>query len=119
MAASDLIVFPATVGHFARPIIEAGFMKKPVIASDLAPLDELVINNQTGYLIDPQDIDLWADKLFLLLTDKDLNKKMGEAGYKFCTQHFTIQNQIKIIENIYESISKSKIVFNFPLNLLK
>ena len=102
MAASDLIVFPATVGHFARPIIEAGFMKKPVIASDLAPLDELVINNQTGYLVDPQDIDAWADKLLLLLTNKDLNKKMGEDGYRYCTQHFTIQNQIKIIESIYQ-----------------
>ncbi len=105
MAASDVIVFPATVGHFARPIIEAGFMKKPVIASDLAPLDELVINNQTGYLIDPQDIDAWADKLFLLLTDKDLNIKMGEAGYNFCVQHFTIQNQIKIIESIYQLLN--------------
>ncbi len=102
MAASDLIVFPATVGHFARPIIEAGFMKKPVIASDLAPLDELVINNQTGYLIDPNDIDAWSDKLLLLLTDKDLNKKMGDAGYSFCIQHFTVNAQKKFIENIYE-----------------
>ncbi|MFH1254742.1 MAG: glycosyltransferase family 4 protein [bacterium] len=102
MAASDLIVFPATVGHFARPIIEAGFMKKPVIASDLAPLDELVVNNQTGYLVDPNDINAWADKLLLLLTDKDLNKKMGDAGYNFCIQHFTVSSQKKFIENIYE-----------------
>jgi trehalose synthase len=103
MAASEVIVFPATVGHFARPIIEAGFMKKPVIASKLAPLDELVVNNQTGYLIDPEDIDLWADKLILLLKNRDLNQKMGEAGYSYCTQHFAIQNQIKIIETIYQN----------------
>ena len=102
MASSDLIGFPATVGHFARPIIEAGFMKKPVIASDLAPLDELVVNNQTGYLVDPNDTDAWADKLLLLLTDKDLNKKMGDAGYNFCIQHFTVIAQKKFIENIYE-----------------
>ena len=102
MAASDLIVFPATVGHFARPIIEAGFMKKPVIASALAPLDELVVNNQTGYLVDPNDINAWTDKLLLLLTDKDLNKKMGDAGYNFCIQHFTVNAQKKFIENIYE-----------------
>ncbi len=37
MAASDAVVFPATVGHFARPIIEAGFMGKPVVGND-APL---------------------------------------------------------------------------------
>lgn len=102
MASCDLIVFPATVGHFARPIIEAGFMKKPVIASNLAPLDELVINNKTGFLIDPENIDLWADKLILLLKDRELKEKMGEAGHEFCVRHFTIQNQIKIIESIYQ-----------------
>lgn len=103
MAVSDIIVFPATVGHFARPIIEAGFMKKPVIASNLAPLDELVINNETGYLIDPNDNDTWAKKLLLLLTNKNLNTKMGEAGYDFCRRHFTIQNQIKNIEDVYKN----------------
>ncbi|MCK4499731.1 glycosyltransferase, partial [Candidatus Babeliales bacterium] len=40
MAKSSCVVFPATVGHFARPVIEAGCMGVPVVASKLAPLDE-------------------------------------------------------------------------------
>ncbi|KKQ32820.1 MAG: Glycosyl transferase group 1 [candidate division TM6 bacterium GW2011_GWF2_37_49] len=107
MAASKVVVFPAKFGHFARPVIEAGFMKKPVIASNFAPLDELIKDTHeenSGFLIDPKNITLWADKLLLLLTDDNLNKKMGEEGYKFCTAKFDLKNQIQIIEQIYSNI---------------
>jgi glycosyltransferase involved in cell wall biosynthesis len=104
MAACDVVVFPANFGHFARPVIEAGFMKKPVVASNFAPMDELVIDDQTGFLVDPKNIEQWAEKLFFLLTNKDLNKKMGEVAYKFCKANFTLKNQIKIIEKIYMSV---------------
>ncbi|MFA5074986.1 MAG: glycosyltransferase family 4 protein [Candidatus Babeliales bacterium] len=101
MSISDVIVFPATVGHFARPIIEAGFMAKPVIASKISPLDELVIDNKTGFLVDIKDTNLWAEKLENLLLNKSLNKQMGENAYNFCTQNFNIDMHVKKIENIY------------------
>ena len=104
MAASKVVVFPSNFGHFARPVIEAGFMKKTVIASNFAPLDELIKTTPeecTGFLIDPKNIAAWADKLLLLLTNNDLNKKMGEEGYRFCTAKFDLKNQIKIVEQIY------------------
>ena len=107
MAASDVVVFPASVGHFARPIIEAGLMKKPVIASKLAPMDELVIDKQTGFLIDPSDIGLWAKKLNLLLVDSELNQKMGEAGFKFCQKNFDVKDQIVKIRSIYSELIKN------------
>jgi len=103
MAASSLVVFSATVGHFARPIIEAGLMAKPVIASYLEPLNELVVHNQTGFLLDPNNHELWAAKLHLLLTDKQLNKQMGHAAYKFSISRFTIETQIEKIKKIYEA----------------
>lgn len=100
----NLLVFPATQGHFARPIIEAGFMAKPIIASNLLPLNELVIDNQTGFLIDIKDKNLWVNKLNLLLTDKILAQKMGENNFDFCSKQFNIKDHIKKIEMIYESI---------------
>ncbi len=106
MAASDIIVFPATVGHFARPIIEAGFMKKPVIASCLAPLDELVIDKTTGLLIPHNNSDAWADALILLLTDQQKRISMGQAGYEYCTTKFSLLHQRNQIAQLYENILK-------------
>jgi glycosyltransferase involved in cell wall biosynthesis len=104
MAASDVIVFPATVGHFARPVIEAGFMKKPVVASQLPPLDELVKHEKTGFLVDSSDIYEWAKALKLLLKDESLRKLMGKNALKFCEHRFCLGEQIKKIENIYKKL---------------
>ncbi|MBY0353752.1 glycosyltransferase family 4 protein [Candidatus Babeliales bacterium] len=106
MAAANVIVFPATVGHFARPIIEAGFMKKPVVASQLAPLDELVIHEKTGYLIAPENLEEWASKISLLLLNKNKQKTMGQAGFDFCSQTFSLPSQITKIQKIYTQLLK-------------
>jgi glycosyltransferase involved in cell wall biosynthesis len=106
MAASDVVVFPATVGHFARPIIEAGFMSKPVVASNFSPLNELVIFSKTGFLIDIKRQDLWVEKLHTLLTNKTLNAQMGKNAFDFCAKNFDIKNQINQIEQIYSKVEK-------------
>lgn len=106
MAASNVIVFPATEGHFARPIIEAGFMKKPVIASNLPPLDELVVDNTTGYLIAPTDQDSWVENLYELLVEPSLQKKMGKEAYSFCFQRFALNVYQDKIEPIYDQLAR-------------
>ena len=104
MAECDVLVFPATVGHFARPIIEASCMGKPVVACSLSPLNELVIDGKTGFLVNTNEIDLWVEKLYTLLTNKDLNKKIGQAGFEFATKKFDVKLQIQIIEKIYSGV---------------
>jgi glycosyltransferase involved in cell wall biosynthesis len=104
MAASDVVVFPASLGHFARPVIEAGFMKKPVIASALPPLNELVQDGVTGFLVPPNDSAQWATQLTRLLTDVALNKQMGEQAYDFCQKKFLLADHIQKIESIYQNV---------------
>ena len=104
MSQADCLVFPATVGHFARPIIEAGFMAKPVVASALAPLDELVVDGVTGFLVDPKNIDLWAQKIIELLTNYDEAEKMGQAAYDFATEKFSLTHQIGLVQKVYKSL---------------
>ena len=55
MAACDLLVFPATTNHFARPIVEAGAMGKPVVASRFPIIEELVKNGETGFSFRPEN----------------------------------------------------------------
>lgn len=104
MQISNVIVFPATVGHFARPIIEAGYMQKPVVASNLPPLDELVINGKTGFLINPTDIAGWSEKILLLLSNTTLAKHMGKTAYDFCSNSFNQKNYAASIEKIYSDL---------------
>lgn len=102
MSVSDILVFPATVGHFARPIIEAGFMKKPTIGSDLPGIDELIINKKTGFLINPNDSKKWEHTLIKILQDKELSNLIGNNAFKHCSENFGMKDYIKKIENIYK-----------------
>ncbi|MBD3272730.1 glycosyltransferase [Candidatus Dependentiae bacterium] len=104
ISVSDLLVSPSIVGHFSRPIIEAGFMSKPVIASKISPLDELMIHGQTGYLIDIKNKAAWVEKIFALITNKKLNQQMGDKAYDFCNKNFNIASYSNKIEKVYNKI---------------
>lgn len=108
MRSADIIVFPAQVGHFARPIIEAGMMEKPVIASDLKPLDELVQDKKTGFLVSASDSSAWVAKLCLILDNKALAETMGACAYDFCKEKFDTQKQILKFLAVYKNVSSKE-----------
>jgi len=97
----DILLFPATKPHFARPIIEGSAMKKPVIGSNLKAIDELIIDKKTGYLIPPNDPEILSEKIIELFNNPQLCREMGEAGYKFAKQEFEYNNQIDKIVKLY------------------
>ena len=105
IALSTVVVFPASVGHFARPIIEAACMAKPVIASALPPLQELVIDQTTGYLLPPHDIDAWTDHLEKIIIHPSLATKLGNHAYHLSTRYHS-DIYAKKISTIYKTILK-------------
>ncbi len=88
LAATDVLVFPSVVPHFARPIIEAGAMAKPVVASRLGGPLELVQDGITGLLAPHTDPAALAEALITLLLDPQRRRAMGEAGYAQACEKF-------------------------------
>ncbi len=115
MAASTVVVFPATVGHFARPVIEAGFMHKPVVASDVAPLNELVEHQKTGFLLSPDDEAAWVETLVHLLTNPSLATTIGDNASFFCQQRFNLAAHGEQIQAVYATIFAQEQSCNQPL----
>jgi glycosyltransferase involved in cell wall biosynthesis len=103
-AATDVLVFPCTVRHFARPAIEASAMEKPVVASDVPGMDELVDHGKTGILVPPKSTEQLAASLSNLLSDPELRRRMGRAGYRKARKEFEIGRQIQRIEKIYNRL---------------
>src|SRR5690606_22577213 len=100
-ALADVIVFPALRPHFARPVIEAALMKKPVVVTDWPVLKEIIIPNKTGLLAHPDSAQDLVDKIKTLLLDRLLAQRMGKAGYEFAAQHFTPEHQIPKLLEMY------------------
>jgi glycosyltransferase involved in cell wall biosynthesis len=101
---ANLLVFPATVGHFARPIIEAGFMGKPTVATDVAPMRELIIDGNTGLLAAKDDAKDLAQKMLMILKDEILATTLSRKAKVFCYKNFGLTKQQKIMLSIYKAV---------------
>jgi len=104
LAASDVVAFPSVVPHFARPVIEAGAMAKPVVASRLGGPLELVQDGVTGFLVPPSDPAALAESVITLLKDPLRAKAMGEAGYVQAREKFDAAANAKKTFAVYEEI---------------
>jgi glycosyltransferase involved in cell wall biosynthesis len=77
----------------------------PVIASDLPPYNQLVINGTTGFLVKQEHE--WRSRLRQLINDKAMREEMGAAGKERAAQ-WTIQNGWRRWETAYELVSKKQ-----------
>ena len=79
---SDLVVTPSIcLDTFNLVNLEAMACKKPVITTCFGGAIEVVINNKTGYVINPLNINMMSEKMIYLLENKEKAKKLGEEGY--------------------------------------
>ncbi len=104
LAASDVVAFPSVVPHFARPVIEAGAMAKPVVASRVGGPLELVKDGLTGLLVSPSDPAALAEAIIALLKDPARAKSMGEAGYAQAREKFDAATNASKTFMVYDEI---------------
>jgi glycosyltransferase involved in cell wall biosynthesis len=104
LAATDVLAFPSVVPHFARPIIEAGAMAKPVVASRVGGPIELVQDGVTGLLVPPSDPSALAEAIITILKDPARAKAMGEAGYMQAREKFEAATNARKTFAVYEEI---------------
>jgi glycosyltransferase involved in cell wall biosynthesis len=102
LAASDIVCFPSTVPHFARPAIEAMAMARPVIASDLGGPQELVAHGRTGLLVPAGDAGALAAAITDLVDDDARRTAMGEEGWRTARERFDAARNIREVVAVYE-----------------
>lgn len=101
------LVSPFSIPHFSRPIIESYLHHKPVIATNIEGIDEIVIDGVTGILVKRNDPLELANAINYLTSNPLIAHKMGLKGYEFAIDKFTDSN-IGQYESIYINLVKSK-----------
>ncbi len=104
LKASDILVFPATVDHFGRPIIEAGYLEIPVIASDGESSKELVIKDVNGTLFKTGDAGSLLKNLKLLISNAKLRNKLGIEGKKLALERYSLKSQVEEVERLLNTL---------------
>ena len=108
IAAADVVVFPSTQPHFARPVIEAGAMAKPVVASRVGGVEEVVQDGKTGLLVPPGNVEALSKALTQVLTDSTLAASLGEGGYRQARRLFDAEINGRQTAKVYERVLLDK-----------
>ena len=102
---SEIDVYGLLTGIDMSPhtLLEAGLMKKSVIATNVGGVSESCIDNKTCFLIEKNDPQGWIDKISVLLKHKEKMKLMGNEGFEYVNKNFLwdkiAEDFIKILES--------------------
>jgi len=98
MKAIDLLVLPSVVEGFGYVLVEAMAAAKPVVATDVSSIPEIVQHDETGILVDVHNADQLAAAVLSVLRAPDRGRAMGERGRSVMLEKFTLQRMIDRIE---------------------
>lgn len=104
---SDIIIFPALEMYdkmdIPMTLLEALAMEKPIIISDISPLNE-IMKSEVGIKITPGDQVGLTKAILELLMDDRKRKQMGKSGRKMVLEHFNIKEIVKEYDELYREV---------------
>jgi len=103
----DIYALVSGIDMSPLTLLEAQLMKKPVVATNVGGIPELMKDNETGFLVNKGDVDEWIEKLLLLINDNNQAVKMGIEGRKFVEENFSWEI---IAKRFMDFLNKNKIM---------
>jgi glycosyltransferase involved in cell wall biosynthesis len=107
MAGCDVIAFPTTPRFgegFGLAALEAQAAGRPVVATRVASLPEVVAHGETGVLVDPDDDRALADGLIRLVTDAALRERMGADARSRTIRAFSLDAMVDGTLAVYDEV---------------
>lgn len=97
----DIYIQPSLNEGLGRTVIMAELLKKPIIASSVCGLKDLVIDGYNGFLVKPKDYLLIADLILKLIFNKELRTKMGENSFRLVNEEIDGFKKYSFDRSIY------------------
>jgi len=102
---SDIVVFPSIHPEaFGRVALEAITFGRPVIASEVGGIPEIVRDGETGVLVPPNDCRQLAEAITFLVKNRRLRESMGEKGKTVARKKFDTEKVVRQHLKVYKEI---------------
>ena len=103
--AFDVFILPSKSEAFGYVLVEAGLAAVPVVATNVGGIPDIVVNNETGLLVPPDDASALAGAIDTLLRDPTRRAELAQAHHARCLDKFTIDAMMTQTIASYESQS--------------
>jgi glycosyltransferase involved in cell wall biosynthesis len=107
MGASDILAFPTSgdLGEgFGLAALEAMAAGRPVVATRVGSLPEIVSHEETGLLVEPGDPERLSEALVTLAVDPGLRRRLGDKGRERASTSFALDSMVDRTLSVYREV---------------
>ena len=108
LSAFDVFCLASSFEGMSNSVMEAMAAGLPVIASDIPPNRELVVPNETGFLVKLGDTVGFMQFIRRLIDEPGLGERLGAAGHERIRREFSIERMIDSYASLYRQLSTGR-----------
>lgn len=101
LSCADAFLLPSYNESFGLAALEAMACGVPVVASKVGGVSELITDGETGFLVGPDEYEVGGEKLYQILSDEALSKRLQKAALSSVERHFTAEAVVPLYEEMY------------------
>lgn len=104
LSVADLLLLPSQTESFGLSALEALACEVPVIATRVGGLPEVVLDGETGYLVEVGDTQAMAERAAEILSDERKQQTLGQRGRAYAVERFNTERVIPQYVELYERV---------------
>ena len=101
---SSVLAIPSRAESMPQVILEASYLKVPIVATNVGGVSELITNGENGILVPPEDPGMLASAINRVIHDEELAGSLAENGYKHVTETLTWDSMLPRYVRFYEDL---------------
>jgi glycosyltransferase involved in cell wall biosynthesis len=103
-AGMDIICLTSNNEGTPVSIIEAQASQVPVVSTNVGGVQNVMIDNETGFIVPKNNARIFADKLLVLIENEALRNEMGQKGWAFVKERFHFERLVKEMGHYYKEL---------------
>jgi glycosyltransferase involved in cell wall biosynthesis len=100
----ELFVMPSITEGLGTSLLDAMACERPIVASRVGGIPEVVVDGETGILVPPRDADSLAEAIVRLLEDRALAAKLAANGLARVRERFTVDRMVDETLEVYDRL---------------
>jgi glycogen(starch) synthase len=104
IAEATLVLIPSRLEGFGLVALEAGSMARPVVATRVGGLPEVIVHEETGLLTESENSEALAGAIELLLEQPEKAERMGRAARERAQREFGWERYVDVYDGLYRKL---------------
>jgi glycosyltransferase involved in cell wall biosynthesis len=101
----DILVHPSLAEGFPRAVMEAMALGRPVVASAVGGLRQLIRDGENGFLVAPGDTPAFVNRITQLAGDASLRSRLGRAARQTVFESYLLEDKIRKLEELWTTLA--------------